>query len=238
MCGRYRLNRDQRRIAEHFELEDGRELDLPLRLPRFNVAPTQQVPVVRLSDERRRELVGLRWGLLPHWSPQAATPYSTINARAETVATKPAFRDPFRRRRCLVPADGFYEWQLAGKKKQPWFIRLSDAPLFAFAGLWDRWQGPDGKVVETFTVLVTAANEIVRPIHERMPVILHPNDYAVWLDVELFDRQGLEALLRPFPPERMEAFPVTTWVNSPTHDDERCSSPADPTRSHPGLPWA
>jgi putative SOS response-associated peptidase YedK len=225
MCGRYRLARDDKRIAEHFEIHDWREIKIPLRLPRFNVAPTQVVPAVRLDSEGRREVVGLRWGLVPHWAKESDAGYRTINARAETVAEKPSFREAFRRRRCLIPADGFYEWQPVGRKKQPWLVRLKTDDLFALAGLWEHWEGKGGEVLESFTVIVTDANDLLRPIHDRMPVILAPADYDAWLDVGRFDRTRLANLLRPYPAEALEAYPVSARVSNPRIDDESCAEP-------------
>lgn len=223
MCGRFSLHTVRERIIEHFGIEEFSETGMT---PRFNIAPSQIIPVVRLNRDGRRELAQLRWGLIPYWAKDANTGFSTINARAETVASKPAFRDPFRRRRCLVPADGFFEWEpRGGKSKQPWFIHPKDADLFGFAGLWDGWQAADGKVLETFTIIVTDASDLVRPIHDRMPAILSPTDYDRWLDVRTFDLDALQGLLRPYPAERLEAYPVSSRVNSPKNDDELCSMP-------------
>lgn len=225
MCGRYRLSRDQQRVAEHFEIEDWREIKIPFQLPRFNAAPSQVLPAVRLADDRRRELVGLRWGLVPRWAKAPGVGYRTVNARAETVAVKPSFKDSFRCRRCLIPTDGFYEWQPSGRRKQPWLVRLKTGDLFALAGLWDRWMGRGGEALETFTIIVTDANDLLRPLHERMPVIVEPGDYGFWLDVDHFDQSRLRSLLRPFPSERLEAYRVSPRVNSPQYDDEQCSAP-------------
>ncbi len=167
MCGRFTLRTPTHRLAEAFGVRD-----LPNLPPRYNIAPTQDAAVVRPGPEgEARELAMLRWGLVPSWS-EGPSAYSMINARAETVATKPAFRAAFRHRRCLVPADGFYEWQRVDGGKQPYLVELASGEPFAFAGLWEHWEG--GDVIESFTIIVTEANELLRPIHERMPVILDP----------------------------------------------------------------
>lgn len=238
MCGRYRVNREQRRLAEHFGIPEGGESQLPLELPRFNAAPSQVLAAVRLDSAGRRELVGLRWGLVPHWAKDRGIGRKTVNARAETVAEKPAFRGAFRYRRCLIPSDGFYEWQAIGRRRQPWLVRLEDGGLFAFAGLWERWRGAAAEVLETFTVIVTDANELLRPLHDRMPVIVAPSDYDAWLDVGRFDRRGLEALLRPYPSEGMVAYPVSRRVNSPANDDPLCSAPLGDAREAKEEPVA
>ncbi len=225
MCGRYTLYAARDRIIERFRI--ARDLTAQKKLfPRYNIAPTQEVAAVRLACDRSRELVALRWGLIPHWAKEAKTDYSTINARAETVAEKPAFRDAFRRRRCLIPADGFYEWQArpSAKLKQPWYIQLKSGELFAFAGLWERWEprlGQAGEPVESCTILVTGANDLVRPIHDRMPVILDPADYGIWLD-PTGDLKAVRALLRPYPADAMCAWAVSVYVNNPHHDDPAC----------------
>jgi putative SOS response-associated peptidase YedK len=185
--------------------------------PSYNLAPSDAVLAARASDTGVRELVMLRWGLIPFWAKEAKTGYSTINARAETVATKPAFRSAFRQRRCLIAADGFYEWRGARGSKQPYFIRLKGGLPFALAGLWERWRG-DGKVVESCAIIVTNANELVQDIHERMPVILSPESYDVWLDPSLGDRGRLQDLLKPYPANLMEAYPVGLAVNNPRNE--------------------
>jgi len=195
----------------------------PNLMARYNIAPTQAAAVVRLTPaDGGRELVLLRWGLVPSWSKDPATGASPINARADTVAAKPSFRAAFRARRCLVPADGFYEWQapVSGKgPKQPYLIRrrASDPAqgTFAFAGLWERWQGA-GQTIESFAIVTTDANATLRPIHHRMPVILDPRDYAAWLDC---DNMRAGDLLRPAPDDALVAVPISTRVNSVANDD-------------------
>ena len=194
---------------------------LPLR---FNIAPSQPIAAVRITDTSgQRELVSLRWGLIPSWSKDAK---GMINARAETAASKPTFRSPFRHRRCLILADGFYEWQKTGSsKKQPFYFRLQEGRPFAFAGLWDRWHPPEGEVIETATILTTEANDLVRPVHERMPVILPTSAYKLWLDPAVQKPEALQPLLQPYPSEEMIAFAVSLWVNDPKNDDAKCVQP-------------
>ena len=168
MCGRFYLDTPRERLREQFALKQ-----MPLLAARFNIAPSQDIAAIR-EGEAGRELVLLHWGLIPHWAKEEKTKFSMINARAETVATKPAYRSAFRQRRSLVPASGFFEWKPTGRGRQPYAVWLKDADLFAFAGLWEHWEGADGKTIESCTIIVTDANELLRPIHDRMPVILTP----------------------------------------------------------------
>ena len=217
MCGRFTLRAPASVIAEQFALFD--RLDLS---PRYNIAPSQPVAIVRSSDiPAKREGCIVRWGLVPSWAKDPAIGNKLINARAESIAEKPAFRAALRRRRCLVPADGFYEWQGTGRRKQPYFIHLRDDSLFAFAGLWESWEGADHSHLETCTMITGEPNELMRPIHDRMPIILSPVDYPRWLDAEQ-PPERLQELLKPFPAEAMEAYPVSTLVNSPSHEDAKC----------------
>ena len=183
MCGRYGLIEDKQTIAEAFcaQVEDDVRIDFP---PSYNIAPQSFQPVIRLDSETGgRELTVMRWGLVPHWAKDAKMAFNTINAKAETVTTSPTYREPMRRRRCLVPADFFFEWKkLDAKTKQPYAIAMKDAELFAFAGLWDSWKDKEtGKALESYTVITTDPNELMKPIHNRMPVILHRQDYDKWL---------------------------------------------------------
>ncbi|MFH1266247.1 MAG: SOS response-associated peptidase [Planctomycetota bacterium] len=223
MCGRFTLRAPASVVAAQFGL-----FEMPPFAPRFNVAPTQPVAVVRCAFDEpkpRRELAWLRWGLIPSWAKDPAIGNRMINARAETAAEKPAYRAAFRQRRCLVVADGFYEWQRLGARKQPYFIRMRDDRPFAFAGLWESWQGPEQGPVESCSLLTTEPNELLEPIHKRMPVILAADDYQQWLDPAVRKPEPLEPLLRSFPAERMIAHPVSTYVNSPARDDPRCIDP-------------
>jgi len=221
MCGRFTLFEPDRVLSKIFDLGE----ILPLK-PRFNIAPSQAVAAVRVSSAGgARELALLRWGLIPSWAKDRSIGSRMINARAETVREKPSFRNAFRRRRCLVPANGFYEWQRREDRKQPYYVRMRDDRVFAFAGLWDRWDGEEGSVAETCAILTTAANSVLAPVHDRMPVILDPAMYDRWLDPSTPDPDSLASLLVPFPPEGMVAFPIGTRVNNPSVDDEGCIAP-------------
>jgi len=222
MCGRFTLRTPASVVAEHFTV-----LEMPPFTPRFNIAPSQPVAVVRLAPppEPQRQCVLLRWGLIPSWAKDPAIGNRLINARAETAAEKPAFRAAFRRRRCLVAADGFYEWQRTGKRKQPYFFRLRDDRPFAMAGLWEAWEGPDHSFLESCTLLTTEPNELMRPIHNRMPVILPAGDYDGWLDPARKTPEQISPLLKPYAGGDLMAEPVGTYVNSPAHDDPKCIEP-------------
>jgi putative SOS response-associated peptidase YedK len=221
MCGRYVVKTPVSQLATMFDL-----MDVPPLTPRFNVAPTQMVPAVRLKPEtKKRELVMLKWGLIPAWAKDAAIGSQMIMARADTVEQKPAFKSAFQKRRCLMVADGFYEWQKTNGKKQPYFIGLKDQSPFAFAGLWEHWKNPEGDAVESCALITTDANDIVRPIHDRMPVILQRPDYEKWLDLENQDTTALQKLLQPYPGEAMMAYPVSSFVNSPKNESSRCVDP-------------
>ncbi|HSR56021.1 MAG TPA: SOS response-associated peptidase [Alphaproteobacteria bacterium] len=223
MCGRYAITSPLEAIIEAFALKGPR----PNLQPHYNAAPSQYLPVIR-AGRNGRELVPMRWGLVPSWSKGPDARYSMINARAETVASKPAYRGPFRHQRCLVPANGFYEWKAGTDGKQPYFITLTTGEPFAFAGLWDQWMSPDGSEMESFTIIVTAANDVVRPIHDRMPVILGPDTYESWLgEAGAPSRTKLAILLRPYPAERMRAYPVSRAVNSPANDSAELLEPVE-----------
>jgi putative SOS response-associated peptidase YedK len=229
MCGRFTLRASAGVIAEQFAL-----FEVPAFAARFNIAPTQPVPVIRrracvaadhareASPKPARSLAWLRWGLVPGWAKDAAIGARLINARAETAAEKPAFRVAMRRRRCLIVADGFYEWQRAGRSKQPYFIRLRNDRPFAFAGIWEAWEGADHSSLETCAILTTDPNELIRPIHDRMPAILSPSAYDAWLDPALEDPQQVLPLLISYPSGAMSAEPVANFVNDPAHDSPRC----------------
>jgi putative SOS response-associated peptidase YedK len=221
MCGRFTLFEAEKILSREFGVSG-----IPTLSPRYNIAPSQPVAAVRATPAGSgREIALLRWGLIPSWSKDSAIGNRLINARAETAREKPSFRNAFRRHRCLIPANGFYEWQRLERGKQPYFVRMRDERLFAFAGLWDRWGSPDTGVIETCTILTTVANAVLAPIHDRMPVILPPTEYARWLDPALQDTDSLAPLLVPFPPGNMLALPVSTRVNTPTMDDESCIAP-------------
>jgi putative SOS response-associated peptidase YedK len=167
-----------------------------------------------------------RWGLVPGWSKEPRNKYSTINARIESVAEKPTYRTSFKHRRCLIPADGFYEWKLVKGHKIPYHIRMRDGDVFAFAGLWDHWEG-DGKLLESCSIIVMPANEAMKPLHDRMPAIVAPGHYSLWLDSRVTDKQEIMQHLSSAPSGQLKAYPVSPWVNVPKHDDERCIQPAE-----------
>jgi putative SOS response-associated peptidase YedK len=220
MCGRFTLHTPESRIREAFNLVQSEALGLK---PRYNIAPSQQIPIIR-NTVSGRKMVMAKWGLLPHWSKAAKTRYSTINARIETVAEKPAYRTPFKHRRCLIPADGFYEWKVVDGRKIPHHIRMRDGGVFAFAGMWDHWEG-EGESMESCSIIVMPANEIMRPLHDRMPVIIGPAHYEPWLDSRVTDRAEIMGYLNSAPSTSLVTYPVSTWVNSPKHDDEPCMEP-------------
>jgi putative SOS response-associated peptidase YedK len=220
MCGRYTLASPTERLAEEFGF-DGTSVELA---PNYNVAPTQGVAAV-LEEGGQRRLEVLRWGLIPPWADDPGIGSRMINARSETAPGKPSFRRAFRERRCLIPADGFYEWQRTNGAKQPYYIHMEDGRPFAFAGLWESWsKGGEGEV-RTCTILTTEANALVGEIHDRMPVILAADAYDVWLD-PASERDELTGLLAPYPGDEMEAYPVSRFVNSPSNNDPRCIEPA------------
>lgn len=217
MCGRFTQTHAATAIAQAFSLDE-----LPNWEPSYNIAPTQAIPAIRQGTDSKRRFQSLRWGLIPSWSKDLAIGARLINARAETVAEKPSFRSAFRQRRCLIITDGFYEWQRSDGKKQPYYIHLTDRPLFAFAGLWEKWQGAEGgEAIESCTILTTTPNSVMEPIHDRMPVILNPKHYDIWLD-NATQSHDLQELLRPYSATDMVAYPVSNWVNSPTHNDAVC----------------
>ncbi|MCA9100779.1 MAG: SOS response-associated peptidase [Planctomycetales bacterium] len=222
MCGRFTLRTPQARLIEQFAVPDFPQLPL-----RFNIAPSQEIVVVRQHPGgRRREAVMARWGLVPTWAKDPNKGNRPINARGETAAEKPMFRTAFRSRRCLVPADGYYEWQQSGEGKQPYFIHMRDDGPFALAGLWERWHRGE-QVIQSCTIITTAANPLTRPIHERMPVILPPQVYDVWLDAEFADVDHLTELLRPYDGDAMQVYPVGRGVNRPAYDAPGCIVEAD-----------
>lgn len=210
MCGRFTLRTPKERIKREFQLQEE-----PFVEARYNIAPSQSILAVRQNIDGR-EAAELKWGLIPSWAKDASIGSRLINARSETVLEKPSFREAFKKRRCIIPADGFYEFRArAGGKKQPYYFRLRDERLFGFAGLWDRWKGQDGDVIESCTILTTEANQVLAPVHDRMPVILHPDTYEVWLNEDGRNAESLKELLRPFPDSEMIGYAVSTQVNNP-----------------------
>jgi putative SOS response-associated peptidase YedK len=224
MCGRFTNSIPPKKIWERFGLK-GKPSSI---LPRYNIAPTQEVPVI-VSDENSKmiSLEMYRWGLIPFWAKEAKIGNRMINTRAETVAEKPSYRRPFLKQRCLIPADGFYEWQKVqkGKNKLPFFISLKNKEPFAFAGLWDQWKDETGKPVFSFTILTTDSNDLLRSIHDRMPVILDPKNEPAWLDTEFRDSKTLKKMLTSYPSEKMQTYEVSSLVNIPTNDSPECTEP-------------
>ena len=225
MCGRFVLDSSPAELASEFELVEPLEL-----APRFNIAPSQDIAVVREvegeEDGVRVRALGLcRWGLVPHWAKDPSIGHRMINARSESAAEKPAFRDALVSRRCLVPASGFYEWTGEAGRRRPFYFHPVGRRLFGIAGLWERWQRGDGPAIESCTLLTTDANARVAPIHDRMPVILEPGAYADWLSPGPLDPGTLKALLRPCAPERLESFEVSPRVNDVRVDDPACLEP-------------
>lgn len=220
MCGRFVRKADGAEVAEEFDIEPG---DFPFSLePRYNIAPGQQAAAVLFDG--RRKVEGLQWGLIPFWAKDPKIGYRMINARAETLAEKPSFRNPLKKKRCLIVADGFYEWRKDGSRKTPMYVRLKGGRPFGFAGLYDDWKSPEGKAVRTFTIVTTSPNSLLAPIHDRMPVILPKEAYAAWLG-QADKEGGVVDLLRPFPESEMEAWRVSPAVNSQQNDGPECIQP-------------
>jgi putative SOS response-associated peptidase YedK len=219
MCGRYTLKTPINGLAERFEIEE-----YPSSLnPSYNIAPTQEVAAVVEEDEKRK-LEMFHWGLIPSWAKDPAIGNKMINARAETVSEKPSYRSAFKKRRCLILADGFYEWQKTDNGKQPYYIKMQDDSPFAFAGLWEIWQ--DGEEIRSSTIITTDANDLMGEIHHRMPVILHPENYGVWLDPGFDEKEALIDLLKPYPSNKMEAYAVSRRVNKPSNNEPSVVEPA------------
>jgi putative SOS response-associated peptidase YedK len=219
MCGRYSITTAPEAIRALFRYKE--QPNFP---PRFNVAPTQPIPIVRLVDgERHFALV--RWGLLPSWVKDPQTFTLLINARGETASDKPAYRAAMKRRRCLIPADGFYEWQKVGERKRPFHVRARSGAPLAFAGLWETWCGPNGEELETAAIVTTTANGTLKPIHDRMPVVVPPDGFDLWLNCAEVDEKTAVALIAPAPDDLLEAFEISTAVNRVVNDDARLIEP-------------
>jgi len=230
MCGRYTVRSKHKAIAKEFDL-----LEVPKIVLCFNISPSEPVAVIRFDpNEGARRLDFLTWGLIPSWADDPGIGNHMINARAETAAEKPAFRHAFRTQRCLIIADGFYEWQRQDGWTQPYFVQMKDDRPFAFAGLWERWDKGDEPIFSC-TLLTTDANELLAPIHDRMPVIIPKEHYDLWLDPAIHDLKRLEPLLVPFPADETEAYPVSRLVNDPQNDLPECIEPIEPEEWLPGL---
>ena len=221
MCGRFTRKENFQQLAKLLGVRT-----LPQLPPRYNIAPSQLVACVRVNPESlENECVSLKWGLVPSWANDPSIGQKMINARAETVSEKPSFRKAFQQRRCLILADGFYEWKREGKEKQPYYIHFTDNRPFAFAGLWERWEAGGDAPLESCALITTGPNVVMEPIHHRMPVILHPKAYACWLGSMRQDLATLNALLLPPPAESLEAYSVSPLVNNPRHDTPLCLQP-------------
>jgi len=218
MCGRFSLIQSADIIARTFELSE-----VPEVTPRYNIAPTQQVATVRQNS--RRQFQWMRWGLIPSWAKDLSIGNRLINARAETLTEKPSFRHAFQKNRCLIIADGFYEWQKVENRKQPYYFQIKEDKPFAFAGLWENWHSPQGEEITSCTIITTNANAIAQPIHNRMPVILPPESYNLWLDPTVTDTKILQSLLQPYPDDAMKVTVVNSIVNNPANDKPECLSP-------------
>ena len=218
MCGRYSLRQEGTQIAALFGLKS-----VPQVVPRYNIAPSRLLgTIIQNRDTGQIEWRSLRWGLIPHGAKDSAIGKGLINARSETAAQKRSFRSAIRYRRCLIAADGFYEWAQQGGGKQPHHITLTDNGLFAFAGLWEHWQSSGSEKFKSCAILTTAANELMRTLHNRMPVMLAPQDHARWLDTDIQEVSAVIDLLRPFPAEQLTARPVSTYVNNPRNEGPYC----------------
>jgi len=232
VCGRYRLSKRKQIIEEYFDAADWQD-DWS---PRYNIAPTQPIPVIRQHPkEPTRQLSLMKWGLVPHWSKDASSAASTINARSETAAEKPAFRDPLKYRRCLIPVDGFYEWKRNEASKQPYCFEVNEGELFAFAGLWDGWKDAEGQWVKSCSILTTTPNAVTSAVHDRMPAILRKDDYEVWLDPGMQNVAAISELLKPYDAQSMRCYPVGTRINYVANDDEECSRPVEPVQNQNSL---
>jgi putative SOS response-associated peptidase YedK len=212
MCGRYVV------ATEELFLKGFPNFRASKITPRYNIAPTQLVPVLRDIDAG---IEMLKWGLIPRWAKDSSIAHNIINARSETIAEKPAFKDAFKNRRCIILSTGFYEWKREGTKKTPYYIFAKDREYFSFAGLWENWKSPEGEIVETCTIVTTAANEFIRPLHNRMPAIIRTEDFQKWLNKDA-ESETLKKLLQPFPNHNLEMYRVSTFVNNPKNESEEC----------------
>lgn len=227
MCGRFTLKQPVEAIRATLAIAEPNNQNLEIEFADlsagYNIAPTQMVATVLHNPEtNKREFHSLRWGLIPSWAKDISIGAKLINARSETVAEKPSFRAAFKRRRCLIVADGFYEWQRLEGKKQPFYFRLQDGEAFSFAGLWEQWQSTEGEKIDSCTILTTVANELLQPIHDRMPVVLDTKYYDLWLDPQVQNPETLQQVLHPYPASAMTAYKVSTLVNNPKHNHADC----------------
>jgi putative SOS response-associated peptidase YedK len=219
MCGRFTLHLSPELLSEIFHLQERPDLK-----PHYNIAPSQQIAAVRCIGGENR-LDQLKWGLVPSWAEDHSIGYRLVNARSETVFEKHSFRQAIRVRRCLIPASGFYEWQSNGKNKIPYYIAMREGLPMAFAGIWEQWKTPEGSVLESCAILTTKANSLIEQLHDRMPVILHPDEFSLWLDREISEVDKLQQLFKPYPPEVMQLHPVSPLVDNPRNDTPECFAP-------------
>lgn len=220
MCGRFTLQITKEMLAAIFGASSEQDIQ-----PRYNIAPTQQVVAIRTYPDGNRHMVLLKWGLIPSWSKDPTMGAKMINARSETVDVKPAFKGPLKYHRCIIPADGFYEWKTEEGKKKPLYVKLKNNRLMLFAGLWDHWKASEGNVIESCTILTTSANDLIKPLHDRMPVILDTKDIDIWLNPHTHDPEQLKPLFKPYSSSLMEMYPVSDLVNSPKNDNPSCLAP-------------
>ncbi len=222
MCGRISQTKDVKKLAKRFHIPDWK---IPNLKSRYNVAPSQEALVIVQRRAGESMMEQFQWGLIPSWAKDPAIGHRMINARAETISEKPSYRSPLKNQRCLIPVDGFYEWKKEGKSKVPYYIRFKSGEPFAIAGLWSCWVSPEGKEVKTFTIVTTQPNDLMRPIHDRMPVILMENAETYWLDPDKSDAKDLVSLLVPCTSDKLEAYAVSKLVNSPANDTPECIAP-------------
>ena len=223
MCGRYRMTRADK-LAQQFDVSEEEFQEMGFS-PRYNVAPGQIVAAVRQDAEKPvRHFAKLKWGLVPFWAKDPHIGFKMINARSETIIEKPAYREPFKHRRCLIAADGFYEWKKEGKTKQPFSFGMKDDSIFAMAAIWERWKDPKGEVLETCSILTTSPNALLEDVHDRMPVIVRPEDYDLWLDPGLKKPEALMDIFKPFDAKLMRRYAVSTRVNAVKYDDPECAA--------------
>jgi putative SOS response-associated peptidase YedK len=221
VCNRYRLTHSKQYLADRFDAEN--EIEAP---PRYNIGPTQPVLVVRKEQGKKtRQFRTMRWGLIPSWAKDTSIGTRTLNARSETVTKTPAFRESILTKRCLIPADGFYEWRKMGSVKQPYCFEVGSGEVFALAGLWDEWTSPDGEVIASCTILTTEPNSLVSDLHDRMPVIVPQEKYEVWLDPDITDFETIRDILKPYDPAQMHRYPVSTRLNNSKNDDAEPAMP-------------
>ncbi|HEY1475214.1 MAG TPA: SOS response-associated peptidase [Pseudolabrys sp.] len=232
MCGRYTVTSAPAALRALFRYEE--QPNFP---PRYNIAPTQPIAIVRLVDGKRHFAL-VRWGLLPSWVKDPKTFTLLINARGESATEKPAFRAAMKRRRCLIPADGFYEWQATGERKRPFYVRAKSGAPLAFAGLWETWEGPNGEELETAAIVTTSANRTLKPIHDRMPVIVPPEAFDLWLNCPDVDAKTVEALIQPAPDGLLEAYEISTAVNRTGNDNAKLLEPVGATAEPTAKPTA